>query len=99
MATTITHIPFTEFEHNPANVFHRVTDERVTIVIEDETGKKIMLRPVENITSTRRKTKKIRVDYAALAAAAGSWQDVDADALSQQIYASRTITTRPFVEL
>jgi putative intracellular protease/amidase len=99
MATTITYIPFTEFEHNPAHVFHRVTDERVTIVIEDETGKKVMLRPVEKIRSTRRKTKKVRVDYDALAAAAGSWQDVDADALVKQIYASRTITTRPFIEL
>lgn len=99
MATTITHIPFTEFEDNPANVFHRVTNERVTIVIEDETGKKIVLRPVEKNTSTRRKTKKVRVDYAALEAAAGSWQDVDADALIKQIYASRTVTTRPPVEL
>ena len=26
MTATITLIPFTEFEHNPASVFHRVTD-------------------------------------------------------------------------
>lgn len=99
MSKTIAHIPFAEFEHNPAHVFHRVTDERVTIVIEDENGKKIMLRPLDKITPTRRTSKKTKVDYTALAAAAGSWSDVDTDALIKQIYESRTVTTRPLVEL
>ena len=79
--TTVTHIPFAEFEHNPTNVFRRVTDEHITVVVEDETGKKMVLRPLSKVTPARHKTKKTKVDYAALKAAAGSWSDVDTDAL------------------
>ena len=99
MTKTITHIPFAEFELNLAHVFHRVSDEQVTIVIEDETGKMIMLRPLKRLTPTRHRAKKIKVDYKALADAAGSWSDVETDTLIQNIYENRTVTIRPLIEL
>jgi hypothetical protein len=99
MSKTIPHIPFAEFEHTLTHLFHRVSDEYVTIVMEDETGKKIMLRPLKSPTPTRRRAKKTKVDYKALASAAGSWSDVDTDTLIRDIYENRTITTRPLIEL
>lgn len=99
MQTTITHIPLTEFEHDPVEVFRRVTHEQVTVVVEDESGQQMVLRPVINGKATQPKRKKTTVDYAALAAAAGSWDDVDTDTFLKQVYESRSISTRPFIDL
>jgi hypothetical protein len=98
MSKTISHIPLSEFEHNLAHVFHRVSDEHVTVVIEDETGKRIILRPLKSRTPARRDAKKAKVDYKALAAAAGSWSDVDTDTLIRDVYENRTVTTRPLIK-
>lgn len=99
MLDTVTHIPLTEFEQNPAHVFRRVTNEQITIVVEDETGHQMVLRPAQKSVPAPRRTKKSKIDYEALAAAAGSWKDVDTDTLIKHLYESRTITTRPLVEL
>ncbi|MFN8495647.1 MAG: hypothetical protein U0350_49100 [Caldilineaceae bacterium] len=99
MQTTITHMPLTEFEQDPVEVFRRVTHEQVTVVVEDENGQQMILRPLINGKATQAKRKKITVDYAALTAAAGSWDDVDTDTFLKQVYESRRIATRPFVDL
>lgn len=99
MDTTITHMPLTEFEHDPIEVFRRVTNERLTVVVEDKSGKKMVLRPVVNEKAAQPKGKKTPINYDALAAAAGSWHDVNIDMFLQQVYESRTISTRPLAKL
>ena len=54
------------------------------------------------VTSTRHKAKrtKTRADYEAFRAAAGGWEGlVDADKLSTDIYESRSLSTKPPIEL
>lgn len=58
-----------------------------------------MLMPVKLPAKPRRSRKKIEADYQAFRSAAGSWHDVDTDKLTEDIYESRRISSRPPVEL
>lgn len=52
------------------------------------------------VTKTRRRRRpKTIADYEAFRRAAGSWKDIDTDALFAEIYASRRRPFRPPVEL
>lgn len=95
--STANHISFEEFTGNSADVLNKVREEHKPIVVEYATGEKVLIKPLPMLKKNLR--KKIRVNYAAIEASAGSWSDVDTDILIKQIYESRTITTRPLADL
>lgn len=91
------HISFEELAGNITAVFNQVREERKTVVVEYANGEQVVIKPLR--APKKKGRKKIKVNLAAIDASAGSWQDVDTDALIRQIYESRTITTRPLAEL
>jgi antitoxin (DNA-binding transcriptional repressor) of toxin-antitoxin stability system len=97
MTEALNQISFDEFARNLAQIVERVISEGESVVIETGTGERVALKPA--VRAKPRRRKKTKEDDEALLSAAGGWADVDADALIKQIYASRTITTRPLVEL
>jgi hypothetical protein len=58
-----------------------------------------ILRPVKRPNKRRKTREKAEADYEAFRSAAGGWHDVDTDKLIADIYASRSISGRPPVEL
>ncbi len=87
------------------------TPDLVRLVEEvTESGKPRMLRhadkdvavllPVKKGASHERTgRKKTTADYEAFRSSAGGWKDVDVDKLLADIYESRTISTRPPVDV
>ena len=94
------HISFEELAGNIAAVFNQVREERKTVVVEYANGEQVVIKPVraakKKVRAVRKKTK---ADYEAFYSAAGGWSDVDIESFIQQVRESRTITTRPGVEL
>jgi len=95
--STTNHISFEELTNNVTDVFNRVREEHKAVVVEYANGEKVVIKPLTAVKKNSR--KRTRVNYAAIEASAGSWSDVDTDALIKQIYESRTITTRPLADL
>ena len=95
--STTNHISFEELAGNFADVLNKVREEHKAVVVEYANGEKVMIKPLP--VSKKNSRKKIRVNYAAIEASAGSWSDVDTDGLIKQIYESRTITTHPLADL
>ena len=94
---TTHHISFEELANNVSDVFNQVRVEHKAVVVEYANGEKVVIKPWPALKQKQR--QKRRVNYAAIEASAGSWHDVDTDALIQQIYESRTMTTRPLADL
>jgi hypothetical protein len=90
-------VPFDEFTTNPARFFNQVLRDHETVIIKKAEGELVALRPLAPPKLRRR--KKTKADYAAFLASAGSWHDVDTEELIKHIYKSRSISTRPPVEL
>jgi hypothetical protein len=98
--STTTHITFKELAGNFADVLNKVREERTAIVVEYETGEKLVIRPVTSSSkNARRSRKRTKADYEAFRAAAGSWKDEDVDTLIQNVYESRRSSSRPPIEL
>jgi hypothetical protein len=89
-------IPFAEFAGNLRIIMDQVIHEHETIVVEDEQGDLVEIRPATGNSSRRRPFTA--EDDEAFLAAAGGWSDVDIDAFLKDIYESRQ-SSRPPVEL
>ncbi len=97
MNKELTRIPFNEFAANLSRVFDRVVKDKETVMVEKEGRGLAILKPASS--GSRRRRRKSSAAYKAFLAAAGSWKDVDTDQLIANIYASRSISSRPAVEL
>ena len=90
-------IPFTEFAGDVAGFFERIIDNHETVLVEKERGKIVMLRRARR---ARPRGKAKAPDRDAFLSTAGGWKDlVDIDKLVEGIYESRSIISRPPVNL
>ncbi|MEA2573007.1 MAG: hypothetical protein QOH93_305 [Chloroflexia bacterium] len=94
-------IPFDEFAKDVAGFFERIVRGNETLLVEKMEGELIMLK----VASTRRPTKVRRsrrspANREAFLSTAGGWKDlVDTDRLIENIYESRSISSRPPIQL
>jgi hypothetical protein len=95
MNTEVNRIGYEDLANNLASVLHRVVTEHAVVVVETEGGELAMLRAL----APSEFPAKNEADYRAFRAAAGSWHDVDADALISDIYTHRDQPGRPPVSL
>ena len=58
-----------------------------------------VLMPVETAGKSKEKQDKTKADYEAFRRAAGSWKDMDVEKFKADVYASRSRSTRPLVNL
>ena len=93
-------IPFNEFSHNLTSLVEQVIRENTQVIVENDKGERILVKPLEE-----RKTKlskKAKADHAAFLASAGGWkdmQDLDSKQLLKNIYEGRNTNLRPAVDL
>jgi len=104
MAREMPSVPFEEFSKNVADFFERVVHNHETVVVEDKSGKAAVLKPapayVRAKHTTRRKKVLRTADREAFLSSLGGWKDlVDTDRLIENIRKSRSISSRPSVEL
>jgi hypothetical protein len=95
MAEELRRVPFDEFARDIARFFKLVIHEHEPVVVENETGERVVIRPLPPTTPKRTMTEE---DYRAFRSAFGGWADVDTDSLKQAIYESRKLS-RPPVDL
>lgn len=86
-----------ELSKTLVSVFNRVVHEKTAVVVENEMGERVVLRPIASAESVSH--AKTDDDYRAFLSAAGSWKDEDVDSLLTDIYASRSVATRSPVAL
>lgn len=97
MTKELRHISFEEFSDNLTDIFEQVIHEQETVVIESESGELVEVKP---ITPARKQSQgKSEADRQAFLASAGSWADFDIETFLKDNEASRTLSTRPPVEL
>lgn len=105
MARETRSIPFEEFSTNVADFFERVVHGHETVVVEDEQGGAAVLKPAPARAGNegrvaKHKRKRTAADREAFLSSLGGWKDlVDTDKLKEDIYESRSISTRPPVRL
>jgi len=97
MTAGLIRIPTNEFPQALVAIFDQVVHEKTAIAVENETGDRVLLRPMAPAEQTPR--AKTDEDYRAFLSVAGSWRDVDTDALLSELYSSRATSTRAPVEL
>ena len=95
MSTKPSRIAYEDLVNNLASVLHRVVTEDAVVVVETEGGELAMLRAL----APSEFPAKNEADYRAFRSAAGSWHDVDADALIDRVYTHRNLPGRPPVSL
>jgi hypothetical protein len=86
-------ITFEEFSGNLTGFFDFVIRENATLVVEKANGSQVALRPLSTVR--RRRRRKTKSDLDAFRAAAGGWEDMDADVLIKHIEESRQLSSRP----
>ena len=91
MSDGIKRISYREFYDNLAALFSQVVHEHEAIVVENEDGEAVIVRPAED--SERHPISK--ADYEAFLASAGGWKDVDVDQFLKDNEESRRMSTRP----
>lgn len=94
-------VPFDEFASDVAGFFERVVHGHETLLVEKTEGDLVVMkaasrkRPVR--TGRRRRPLSNRDDFLSTA---GSWKGlVDTDNLVENIYESRSISSRPSIQL
>ena len=94
-------VSFDEFSSNLRRFFERVIASHETVIVEDESGERAILKPVRVRASKtkRRSTPRSKADHEAFLSSFGSWSDVDVDKFIQANYESRSTSSRPPVEL
>jgi hypothetical protein len=97
MANKLRRIPFEEFSDNLVDIFEQVIHEQETVLIENEHGELVELKPVTPISSQN--LDKAKEDEEAFLSSAGAWADVDIDTFLKDNAESRRLSTRPPVEL
>jgi hypothetical protein len=95
MAEKLRRIPFDEFARDITRFFKLVIQQHEPVVVENEEGERVVIRPLPPTTPKRTMTEE---EYKAFRSALGGWADVDTDSLKKAIYQSRR-SSRPPVEL
>ena len=95
MSEEFRRIPFDEFASNLARFFKQVIEEHESVVVENEEGEGVVVRPLPATTAKRTLSDE---DYRAFRSVFGGWADVDTDSLKKDIYESRK-SSRPPVTL
>ena len=95
MTEELRRIRFDEFVSNITRFFKLVAHEHEPVVVENDEGEGVVIRPLDTSTTERTITDD---NYKAFRSAFGGWADVDTDALKQNIYESRK-SSRPPVSL
>lgn len=99
MTKELRRIRFDEFADNLARFFALVSREHEPVVVENDKGESVILRPLESPLETSAPLARFTEDdYNAFRAAFGGWSDVDTEALKAKIKASRQ-SSRPPVTL
>ena len=91
MAGETIHVSLADFARDLDGFFTRIVQDRETVVVENEAGERVEVRPARNGRHRSRKRRTGEEDFAALRAAAGSWADVDDEELLRKIYESRDL--------
>lgn len=92
-------VSFNEFSDNIAEFFARVAREHERVIVEGEEGELVVLKPVSSTRARLRSRRRTAADHEAFLSSFGTWSDVDIDALRTNIYESRSISSRPPIEL
>ena len=90
-------IPFAEFSSNISRFFEQVIRESKPVIVENEQGERIVLKPVAS--RKWRGRKKTASDREAFLASLGGWKGVDVDQFLKDNEESRQLNTRPPVDL
>jgi len=97
--STTNHISFEELAGNLTDVFNKVRKEHTSVVVEYATGEKVMIQPMPAPKKRNRKKKASGYDAnkakAAILKNAGSWRDIETDALIALLYRAREEGSRP----
>ena len=99
MAGETIHVSLADFASDLDGFFTRIVQDGETVVVENETGERVEVRPARNGRRRPRRRRPGGEEFAALHAAAGTWADVDDEELPRKIYESRDLPPRPPVEL
>ena len=97
MTKELSLIPFSQFSNNLDSFFEQVIRENKEIVIENEQGEQVLIKPAP--VSKRKHRVHTEADHQAFLSSAGGWKDVDTDKLLENIYESRKASSRPPVDL
>ena len=93
-------IPFDDFARDVEAVFNRVVHSHEEVLIENDKGEVALLRRVSPKKRPKRRRVITDADHQAFLSSLGGWKDlVDTDKLIENIYESRSISSRPPVEL
>lgn len=97
--STTNYISFEELAGNLADVLNKVREEHTSVVVEYATGEKVVIQPLPAPKKRNRRQKTYGYNAnkvkAAILKSAGSWRDVDADALITMLYRAREEGSRP----
>ncbi len=91
MSSTLTPIDISNFP-DLLRIAEEVRITKTPRILKRDHEPVAMLIPVGIAIKPKKKREKTKADYAAFRAAAGSWEDVDTDALLDNIYADRRQT-------
>lgn len=94
MAGPVRHILLEEFTRDPDAVFHQTVAGGLSVIVEAPGGARAMLTPIPHRTSRKSRRSISDADFEAFLASAGSWSDVDTEALKRAIEESRNLATR-----
>lgn len=95
MAIQLIHISLKEFRENLESYFEQANQGK-EFIIDNEKGEQLVIK---RANTSRKKRKYSEEAHQAFLAAAGGWKDEDTDTLLENIYKSRNMNIRPFVDL
>jgi len=90
----VRHIPLEDFTKDPGAVFHQTVAGGTSVIVEAPGGARAMLSPIPDRTSPKARRAISDADFEAFLASAGSWSEVDTEALKRAIEESRNLATR-----
>ena len=97
--STTNHISFEELADNFTDVLNKVRDEHTPVVVEYATGEKVVIQLLPAPKKRNRRQKAYAYDAdkvkAAILKSAGSWREIDTDALITMLYRAREEGSRP----
>ncbi len=97
--STINHISFEELAENFTDVLNKVREEHKPVVVEYANGERVVIKLLPDPKKRSRRKNIHGYDAnkvkAAILKSAGSWSDVDTDALITMLYRAREEGSRP----
>jgi hypothetical protein len=93
-------VPLDDFAKDLEGFFDRVVHCHEEVLIENDRGEVAILKPAPSKRWPKRRRVISDADHQAFLSSLGGWKDlVDIDKLIENIYESRSISTRPPVDL